>query len=206
MSTVVDSFPYASEQSMCRPLRIAVADDERDVRDYFRKMLPRLGHEVVAVAENGRQLLSSCRELTPDLLFTDVRMPELDGIDALDLVFEFQPLPAILVSALNCNAAEPRIDSRAYSAQLRKPFKLAELKPAIEIALLRFEQFRLVHQEAPSLPQAKADFVLVDQAKRKLMQQHQWDERTAFDQLAEDANRTCLRVVEIASALIVISQ
>ena len=39
---------------MTRPMRIAVADDERRLRDYFRKILPRLGHEVVAAAETGR--------------------------------------------------------------------------------------------------------------------------------------------------------
>ena len=46
-------------------LRIAVADDELDMRDYFKKSLPRLGHQVVAVAQNGRELVEQCKALPP---------------------------------------------------------------------------------------------------------------------------------------------
>jgi CheY-like chemotaxis protein len=46
---------------MTRALRIAAADDEPDVRDYFRWLLPRLGHQVVAVAQTGRELIEQCR-------------------------------------------------------------------------------------------------------------------------------------------------
>jgi CheY-like chemotaxis protein len=51
---------------MNSPLRIAIADDELDMRDYLQEVLRRLGHVVAAVAENGRQLVSSCRECSPD--------------------------------------------------------------------------------------------------------------------------------------------
>jgi CheY-like chemotaxis protein len=40
-----------------KPLRIVVADDEPDMRDYFLKILPRIGHQVVAAAQNGRELV-----------------------------------------------------------------------------------------------------------------------------------------------------
>ena len=63
-------------------LRILVADDEPDMRDYFRKVLPRLGHTVVAAAETGAELIAQCRTHRPDLVITDIKMPELDGIDA----------------------------------------------------------------------------------------------------------------------------
>ncbi len=63
-------------------LRIAVADDEPEMRDFFEKVLPRFGHQVVAVAENGNQLVSHCRELKPDLVITDIKMPELEQLIA----------------------------------------------------------------------------------------------------------------------------
>jgi response regulator NasT len=46
---------------MTEPLRIAVADDEPDMRDYFARILPRLGHQVVASAANGEELVARCR-------------------------------------------------------------------------------------------------------------------------------------------------
>ena len=69
----------AENRAMKRGMRIAVADDEPDVRDYFRRMLPRLGHDVVGGAANGRELVELCREHKPDLIIADVRMPEMDG-------------------------------------------------------------------------------------------------------------------------------
>ena len=50
---------------MTRSLRIAVADDEPDMRDYLKKVLERLGHVVLEPAENGLELVELCRELTP---------------------------------------------------------------------------------------------------------------------------------------------
>ena len=41
-------------------LRIAVADDEQDVRDYYQRVLPRLGHQLVAAARTGRDLVGPC--------------------------------------------------------------------------------------------------------------------------------------------------
>ncbi|OYV81622.1 MAG: response regulator, partial [Planctomycetia bacterium 21-64-5] len=55
---------------MNEPLRISVADDEADMRDWFERMLPTLGHQVVSVAENGVELVEHCRALKPDLVIT----------------------------------------------------------------------------------------------------------------------------------------
>lgn len=117
---------------MTRTLRIAVADDEPDVRDYFRVMLPRLGHLVVAIAENGRQLVEQCASQKPDLIIADVRMPELDGDVAVQQICQSQPTPFILVSAYSkpimldgCNTV-----GHAY---LTKPVKRDDLEDAIAL-------------------------------------------------------------------------
>ena len=65
-----------------KPLRIVVADDEPRMQDYFRKVLPLLGHDVVGVATTGRELVEQCQALNPDLVITDVKMPDMDGIEA----------------------------------------------------------------------------------------------------------------------------
>jgi response regulator NasT len=89
-------------------LRIVVADDEVEMRDFFEKVLPRFGHQVVAVAENGAQLVEYCRQLQPDLVITDVKMPELDGIEASSKICDERPVPVILVSAITIGAVAAR--------------------------------------------------------------------------------------------------
>jgi response regulator NasT len=67
---------------MSRSLRIAVADDELDMLDFYQRILPQSGHTVVAVAATGRELVQQCSEQHPDLIITDIRMPNMDGIEA----------------------------------------------------------------------------------------------------------------------------
>jgi len=116
---------------MTKMLRIAVADDEPDVRDYFRVILPRLGHQVVAAAANGRELIEICREHKPDLIITDVRMPEMDGDVAIHEICQTSPVPFILISAYS--KPEENLDGfgsvrRAY---LTKPVRRDDLEDAI---------------------------------------------------------------------------
>ena len=68
---------------MTRSLRIAVADDEPGMRDYYQEILPLLGHQVACVAQTGRELVERCRDARPDLVITDIKMPDMDGIDAV---------------------------------------------------------------------------------------------------------------------------
>jgi response regulator NasT len=118
---------------MTRTLRIAVADDEPDVRDYFRVMLPRLGHQVVASAANGRELVDMCREQNPDLIIADVRMPEMDGDVAVEEICRDHPIPFILISAYS----KPTDILNGYGtvsrAYLTKPVKRDDLEDAIEL-------------------------------------------------------------------------
>ena len=65
---------------MTTSLRIAVADDEPEMREFLQRALARLGHEVVAAAENGAQLVECCRQLKPDLVLTDLQLPSGSGL------------------------------------------------------------------------------------------------------------------------------
>jgi CheY-like chemotaxis protein len=117
---------------MTRMLRIAVADDEPDVRDYFRVMLPRLGHQVVAAAANGRELVELCRAHTPDLIITDVRMPEMDGDVAIQEICQISPVPFILISACSKPEGDVNRSGSVCSTYLTKPIRRDDLEDAIE--------------------------------------------------------------------------
>ena len=77
-------------------LRISIADDEPDMRDYLARILPRLGYEVGSAAENGQQLVADFQRLSPDLVITDVRMPKLDGLSAVQEIRRDRPVPVIV--------------------------------------------------------------------------------------------------------------
>ena len=169
-------------------LRIAIADDEPDMREYFQHLLPRLGHTVVAAARDGRELVELCRTTEPNLVITDIKMPEMDGIEAAIQIYQDRPIPVILVSAHQDANLIERADLDHVMAYLVKPIKQGDLAPSIAIAERRFEQFETMRQEATDLRQALADRKVIEKAKGILMQKGALDESDAFRRLQKLAS------------------
>ena len=117
---------------MVQPLRIAVADDESDVREYFCKILPHLGHQVVGAASNGRELVELCGQTRPDLVITDMRMPDMDGDEAMQRICANSPTPFILVSAYPYSETGANSADRRGWTSLNKPISRQQLEAAIE--------------------------------------------------------------------------
>jgi CheY-like chemotaxis protein len=121
-------------------LRIAVADDELDMRDYFKKSLSRLGHQVVTVAQNGRELIEQCKLQEPDLVITDLKMPDIDGMEAAVQIYQRRPVPVILVSAYHDPELIARAESDHVLSYIIKPVGQADLQMAIATTMHRFQE------------------------------------------------------------------
>lgn len=191
---------------MNQGLRIAVADDELDMRDFFERMLPRCGHQVVSVAENGAQLIDHCRQLQPDLVITDIKMPELDGIEASTQICQERPTPVILVSAYHDPALIERAEADHVLAYLVKPIVFADLQPAIAVAMRRFGELQALQKECSDLRQNLADRKIIEQAKGILMKVTGVDEKEAFRRLQETASQQNKKLIEAARTIISLEQ
>lgn len=187
---------------MTRTLRIAVADDERDMREYFRETLPLLGHEVVAAAGTGRELVQQCTATSPDLVITDIKMPDMDGIQAVERISQQRPVPVILVSAYYDSGLIARAEREYILAYLVKPIKQADLAAAIAITMHRYEQFHTLSQEAADLRQALEDRKVIERAKGILMRRTGLDEQQAFRRLQKVASDNNSKLVEIARGIV----
>jgi two-component system, response regulator PdtaR len=185
---------------MTRALKIVVADDELDMRDYFQQILPLLGHQVLGVARTGRELVELCIATHPDLVITDIKMPDMDGIDAAAQIYRQNAIPVILVSAYHDPEFIRRAEADHIMAYLVKPIKQADLEPAIGIAMHRFEQFQALRKETVDLKQALEDRKVIEKAKGILMKKAGLDEPTAFrrlQKLASDKNRKLIEIAQI---------
>ncbi len=136
-------------------LRISVADDEPDMREFYQRMLTHLGHRVVSCSANGRELVDECLRQLPDLVITDIKMPELDGLHAAEEIGQKFPVPVILVSAYHSPDMVEQANESCVQAFLTKPIKLADLAPTIELACRRFHRSHDLHQEEVELQQAR---------------------------------------------------
>lgn len=191
---------------MTARLRIAVADDEPDMQEYFKKILPRLGHQVVSVAATGRELVDQCLALRPDLVITDIKMPEMDGIEAAEELYRKLAIPIVLVSAYHDAELIARAEADHVMAYLVKPIKQADLEPAVALAMRRFYQFRAVEKEAADLRQALEDRKVTERAKGILMKRAGLDEQSAFERLQKLSTESNEKMIDVARKIIFAEQ
>mgnify|MGYP002629768253 CR=1 FL=1 len=109
-------------------MRIAIADDAEDMRQYFRRLLPRFGHELIGEADNGRTLVNLCQANPPDLIITDINMPEMDGLQAAAEIGKTLSTPIIVISANDVPKGKAQNHIVEY---LVKPISANELQAAI---------------------------------------------------------------------------
>lgn len=178
-------------------MRIAFADDDAQTRDYFVEALARLGHEAVAVS-TGRQLVELCRASAPDLIITDVIMPDTTGIEAACELSKHREVPVILVTGRDPVELLGQDVVDHVMAYLIKPVSEAQLAVAIPLAVRRFDHYMAVREEAASLRQALEDRKVVERAKGALMRRLGVDEEGAYRRLRERASATNRKVVEAA--------
>jgi response regulator NasT len=157
---------------------------------------------VVAVAETGRQLVEGCRAGRPDLIITDIKMPDMDGIEAAEEVNRDRHVPVILVSAHHEAELLVRAGADHIMAYLVKPIKAADLIAAIAMALRRFEQFQAVCAEAATLRHALEDRKVIERAKGAIMRRLGVPEAEAFDRLLRQASDRNRKLVEVAQEIL----
>src|SRR2546423_8999539 len=115
------------------PVRIAVAEDEPDVRKTFVRLLECLGHQVVCSVGNGEELIDHCNLADVDIAFVDLDMPVIDGLAAAEIVAE-RGIPVILVSG-HPDARQVVVEREPVVARIVKPATIDALKRAIEQAM-----------------------------------------------------------------------
>jgi AmiR/NasT family two-component response regulator len=183
-------------------MRIAVADDDPEAREFFVKALARLGHDALAVS-TGRRLVGLCRASSPDLVITDVMMTDTTGIEASVELSKHREVPVILITGREPAELLGQEVVDHIMAYLLKPVGEAQLRVAIPLAVRRFEQYLAVRDEAASLKQALEGRKVVERAKGALMRRLRVDEEDAYRRLRERASASNRKVVEAAREVLV---
>jgi response regulator NasT len=186
--------------------RVIVADDESVIRMDLREMLGNLGYLVVGEVGDGRSAVNLARELKPDIVIMDIKMPDIDGIDAAKILTEERIAPVILLTAYSQKDLVERAKAAGVVGYMVKPFREADLAPAIEVALARFKEFEAMHKEVDDLQLALETRKLVDRAKGILMDTQGLNEADAFRKIQKMSMNTRKPMKEVAEAIILAHQ
>jgi response regulator NasT len=185
------------------PLRIVIADDEAVIRLGLRAMLEDQGYQVVGEASDGRRALDLVRKLRPDLVFLDIKMPGVDGLQAARALFADRAVPVVILTAYADRAFVEQARSAGALAYLVKPVREGDLAPAVEMALGRFREIQGLRREIGDLEDTLESRKLIERAKGVLMRREGLDEPSAFARLQKQARDTRKTMKEIAEAIIV---
>jgi AmiR/NasT family two-component response regulator len=177
-------------------VRILVAEDETIIRLDLRKILEEAGFEVCAEARDGDEAVALARSERPDLAILDVKMPRLDGIEAA------RPIPIVMLTAYGQEELVSRAVEAGVFGYLVKPFREADLLPAIRAARARHAELEALREEAESLAEALATRQVVERAKGLLMEREGLSEQEAFERLRRASQISGRPMKVVAEALI----
>jgi AmiR/NasT family two-component response regulator len=186
--------------------RVLIVDDEPVIRLDLRTMLEAMGHEVVGEADNGADALQLARTLQPDLVIADLMMPEMDGIELSRRLAKERIAPVLVLTAYSEPEMVMGADRAGVLGYLVKPFREADLAPAIQVAISRYRELRALETQNLNLAQEMQARRRIGRAKRVLMQQLGIAEEDAFRRLQQTAEQTGKPLAEVAEAILLAYQ
>ncbi|MEK6440898.1 ANTAR domain-containing response regulator [Pseudonocardia sp. T1-2H] len=177
--------------------RVLVVEDEALIRLDLTEMLGEEGYQIAGEAPDGEAAVQMARELKPDLVIMDVKMPKKDGIEAAAEIVEEKIAPVVMLTAFSQRDLIERARDAGAMAYLVKPFARHELVPAIELAVSRFAEKRALEDEVASLNDRFETRKVVDRAKGLLMARQNMTEPEAFRWIQRTAmdRRTTMKAV-----------
>ena len=186
--------------------RVIIADDESVIRMDLREMLTNLGYLVIGEVGDGRSAVNLARELKPDVVIMDIKMPDMGGIDAAKVLTEERVSPVLLLTAYSQQELIERAKDAGVVGYIVKPFRESDLAPAIEVAVARFAEFRALEKEVGDLRLALETRKLVDRAKGILMDSQGMTEAEAFRKIQKMSMNIRKPMKEVAEAIILAQQ
>ena len=184
------------------PRRVVIAEDEALIRLDLKEMLEEEGYLVVAEAADGESAVALVAEHRPDLAVLDVKMPRLDGISAAERIVAQRLAPVVMLTAFSQRELVERAREAGAMAYLVKPFTKADLVPAVEMAMARFDEMSALDREVTDLRDRLETRKLLDRAKGVLRDTHGLDEAAAYRWVQRTSMDRRMTMRQVAEAVL----
>ncbi len=183
-------------------LRILIADDEVVIRLGLRAMLEDQGYQIVGEAGDGHRVLDLVQKVQPDLIFLDIKMPGLDGLQVARTLLALHAIPVIILTAYGDREFVDEAKEAGVLAYLLKPVQEHDLVPTIEVTMARFREIQALRQEIGNLEEALRTRKIVERAKGILMRIHGIDEAEAFTRIQRQSRTSRRPMHDVAEEII----
>jgi AmiR/NasT family two-component response regulator len=182
--------------------RVVIAEDEAIIRLDLKELLEEEGYDVVGETGRGDEAIDLVRDLVPDLVILDVKMPGLDGLSAARHIAGERLAAVLVLTAFSQRDLVEQARDAGALAYLVKPFQKSDLIPAIEVALARHAELTSLERNVADLEERLEARKLIDRAKGRLMDDHGLDEHEAWRFVQTHAMNNRVKVSEIARQVV----
>jgi two-component system, response regulator PdtaR len=187
---------------MSRVIRIVVAEDEAIIRLDLVETLIEEGYVVVADTGRGDTAVELVRAHQPDVAIFDIKMPGMDGLEAARAVSDEKICPVVMLTAFSQREVIEQARDAGALAYLVKPFQKTDLIPAIELAIGRFAELKLLSGERDELDEQLKLRKTLDRAKGMLIDKYAMSEQSAFDFIQKLAMSSRSKMKDVADRVI----
>lgn len=186
--------------------RILLAEDDDMFCSALKEALESEGYELVGVARNGKEAVEIARRTRPDLVLMDIKMPEMNGLEAAKQINQENFIPIVLLTAF----ANPEFLRQAKEARvvgyLLKPISISELVSSIEVARAIGEEIHTLEGQIADLKAKLTGRKYVERAKGFLMDAYGMKEGEAMAFLRREARRRRIKIEDLARLILEAAQ
>ncbi|TSA54483.1 MAG: response regulator [Actinobacteria bacterium] len=182
--------------------RIVIAEDEAIIRLDLRETLEEEGYVVVGDTGRGDTAIDLVREHRPDVAIFDIKMPGVDGLAAARVVSQEKICPVVMLTAFSQREVIEQARDAGALAYLVKPFQKTDLVPAIELAIGRFAELKVLTGQLDAIGEQLELRKTLDRAKGILIDKFSMTEQAAFDFIQKSAMSTRSKMGDVAQGIL----
>ena len=183
-------------------MRVLIVDDESLIRMDLRDIIESCGHEVVAEGTNGVEALELCKKHKPDIILMDVKMPELDGIEAARQIGFHHEAPVVLLTSYSRQDLIDKARDSGVYGYLIKPVREEQLVPTLEMALGRFKSDAQLREKMAELEQSLEDRKIIQKGTGILMELYSISEAEAYNRIRTLSMNKQISIIETCNLII----
>lgn len=183
-------------------MRIAIVDDESLIRMDLRDILESQGHEVVGEGANGIEAIQLCKDYHPDIILMDVKMPELDGIEAARQIGFHHYAPVVLLTSYSQQDLIDKARESGVYGYLIKPLREDQLMPTLEMALGRFKSDESLREQMVQLEQSLEERKFIQRGTGILMELYKISEEEAYGRIRSLSMKRHMSIVKTCQCII----
>ena len=183
-------------------MRVLIVDDESLIRMDLRDIIESCGHEVVAEGTNGVEALELCKKHKPDIILMDVKMPELDGIEAARQIGFHHEAPVVLLTSYSQQDLINKARESGVYGYLLKPVREEQLVPTLEMALGRYHSDAQLREKMAELEQSLEDRKIIQKGTGILMDLYSISEEEAYNRIRTLSMNKQISIIETCNLII----